>query len=212
MDEVLLEWVYQRRSSGLRVSRKVIFHNARAIHEQKCKLAQVPPSFIASNGYVQKFMAWNGRARRQRMRSKSFYSHSEIIAMDETAVWQEMLSSTTVDNVGEKSIRLRTTGHEKSSLGMPESKGRRDKAKTLYCLSGWQARNKTTKWRVQLQVPCGVFCQRMDERGPHSVYSGCKGFWESSPSIVGCWLGTHLNVILPTIQRRNFCASISTQL
>lgn len=38
--------------------------------------------------------------------------------MDETAVWQDMLSSTTVDNVGEKSIRLRTTGHEKSKVSV----------------------------------------------------------------------------------------------
>ena len=37
------------------------------------------------------------------------YSQSDIIAMDKTAVWQDMLSSTTVDNVGEKSISLKTT-------------------------------------------------------------------------------------------------------
>ena len=38
--------------------------------------------------------------------------------MDETAVWQDMLFSTTVDNVGEKSIRLKTTGHEKSNVSV----------------------------------------------------------------------------------------------
>ena len=142
MDEVLLEWVHQRRSGGLRVSRKMITHKVRAIYEQKCKTAQVPPSFIASNGYVQKFMARTGLSVRRRMtesqkdpdkliekligyilqvrrqRSKSSYSHSAIIAMDETAVWQDMLSSTTVDNVGEKSIRLKTTGHEKSKVSV----------------------------------------------------------------------------------------------
>ena len=38
--------------------------------------------------------------------------------MDKTAVWQDMLSSTTVENVGEKSIRLKTTGYEKSKFSI----------------------------------------------------------------------------------------------
>ena len=40
----------------------------------------------------------------------------DIIAMDETAVWFDMLSSTTVDKRGAKSVALKTTGHEKSHL------------------------------------------------------------------------------------------------
>ena len=34
------------------------------------------------------------------------------------AMSKDMLSSTTVDNVGEKSIRLKTTGHEKSKVSV----------------------------------------------------------------------------------------------
>ena len=120
----------------------MIAYKAWAIHEQKCKTARVPPSFIASNGWVLKFMARNGlsvrrrtnksqkdpdklidkiisyilQARRQRIKFQ--YNDSDIIAMDETAVWKDMLSSTTVDNVGEKSIRLKTTGHEKSKVSV----------------------------------------------------------------------------------------------
>ena len=127
----LLEWVHERRSSGLRVSRAMISHKARAIHEQKCKKGYASPSFIASNGWVQKFMTRNLLSVRRRttesqkdpdrlidyilqvrrQRARHSYSYSDIIAMDETAVWQDVLSSTTVDNVGEKSIRLKTTGH-----------------------------------------------------------------------------------------------------
>lgn len=33
-------------------------------------------------------------------------------------IWQDMLSSTTVDNVGEKSIRMKTTGHERSKVSV----------------------------------------------------------------------------------------------
>ena len=51
--------------------------------------------------------------------------------MDETAVWQDMLFSTTVDNVGEKSIRLKTKGHEKSKV--PVFLKQRQ---TVYCLWG----------------------------------------------------------------------------
>ncbi|KAL2102513.1 hypothetical protein ACEWY4_001681 [Coilia grayii] len=40
----------------------------------------------------------------------------DIIAMDETAVWLDMVGSTTVDTRGARSIPLKTTGHEKSHL------------------------------------------------------------------------------------------------
>ena len=37
-----------------------------------------------------------------------------MYAMDETACWMDMPSDTTVDNVGARSIPIKTTGHEKS--------------------------------------------------------------------------------------------------
>ena len=102
----------------------MISHKARAIHEQKCKAWQVSPSFIASNGWLLKCMARNGLSVRRRtteskkdpdkliayilqvrrQKSRHSYNHSDIIAMDDTAVWQDMLSSTTVDKAGENSI------------------------------------------------------------------------------------------------------------
>ena len=66
LEDELLEWIHERRSSGLRVSRAMISHKARAIHEQKCKARQVSPSFIASNGWLQKCMARNGLSVRRR--------------------------------------------------------------------------------------------------------------------------------------------------
>ena len=141
LEDGLLGWVHELRSSGLRVSRAMISHKARAIYEQKCKAGQISPSFIASNGWVNEFMARNGLFMRcritesqkepdglidkliadilqlRRQRNRHSYSHSDITAMDETAVWQDMLSSTTVNNVGEKSIRLKT-GHEKSKVSV----------------------------------------------------------------------------------------------
>ena len=61
--------------------------------------------------------------------------HSDIIAMHETAVWQDMLSSTAVDNMGEKSIRLKTTGYEKSKVSVCLT-AKADGTKAPSCLSG----------------------------------------------------------------------------
>lgn len=117
IEEVLLEWVHERRSNGFRVSRKMIRSKARFLHEEKCKEKEIPPTFTASIGWVQKFMSRHGlcirrkttesqkdpeklidklisyvlQARRRRV--KFSYNDSDIIAMDETAVWQDMLSN-----------------------------------------------------------------------------------------------------------------------
>ena len=65
---------------------------------------------------INKLIAYILQVRRQR--SRHSYSHSDIIAINETAVWQDMLSSATVDKAGESSIRLKTTGHEKSKVSV----------------------------------------------------------------------------------------------
>ena len=49
-----------------------------------------------------------------RLRVKFSYSDSDIIAMDKTAVWQDMLSNTTVDST----IAMKTTGHEKTKVSV----------------------------------------------------------------------------------------------
>lgn len=36
--------------------------------------------------------------------------------MDETAVWKDMLSSTTEDKVGNKTVSIKSTGHEKEKV------------------------------------------------------------------------------------------------
>ena len=60
IEEVLLEWVHKRRSNGFRVSRKMIRSKARFPQEEKCKEMELPPTFTASIGWVQKFMTRHG--------------------------------------------------------------------------------------------------------------------------------------------------------
>ena len=100
----------------------------------------MPPSFVASSGWLQRFMSRHGLAIRRkttesqkdpeklidkligyilqirRQRGKIAYHDKDIIAMDETAVWQDMVSNTMVDNIGESTIRLKTTDHEKQKF------------------------------------------------------------------------------------------------
>ena len=79
----------------------------------------------------------------RRQRTRHSYCHSDIIATDETAVWQDMLSSTTVDNVGEKSIRLKTTGHEKSKVSFRlTAKAEETKLKPFAVLPGAKRETK----------------------------------------------------------------------
>ena len=40
------------------------------------------------------------------------------MTMDETAVWQDMVSNTTVDNIGESTLRIKTTGHENTKVSV----------------------------------------------------------------------------------------------
>ena len=142
IEEVLLEWVHERRSNGFRVSRKMIRSKARFLHEEKCKEMELPPTFTASIGWVQKFMTRHGLCIRRkttesqkdpeklidkliayvlqarRLHIKFSYSDSDIIAMDETAVWQDMLSNTTVDSIGHNTIAMKATGHEKTKVSV----------------------------------------------------------------------------------------------
>ena len=49
----------------------------------------------------------------RRLSIKYKYPPSSIIPMDETSVWNDMVSNTTIDKQGMKSVCLKTIGHEK---------------------------------------------------------------------------------------------------
>ena len=52
----------------------------------------------------------------RKLRLKNLVQPSDIIAMDETAVWFDMIGNSTVEHKGARTIALKTTGHEKSRL------------------------------------------------------------------------------------------------
>ena len=139
MEETLLEWIIERRSKMLRVSRKIIRKKAVIIYAD---LKRVNPDrfdekFEATKGWLFKFMKRHNLSMRRktsvvqkdpdlliakivsyilrvrRIRIRYSYQPSDIIAFDETPVWADMVSNATVDVVGKKTVSMKTTGHEK---------------------------------------------------------------------------------------------------
>lgn len=113
----------------------------------------------------------------RRQRTRHSYCHSDIIATDETAVWQDMLSSTTVDNVGEKSIRLKTTGHEKSKVSFClTAKAEGTKLKPFVVLPG--AKRETKQLNEEFKNKCFVASSMngwMNEDVTHEWMQGLLG-------------------------------------
>ena len=56
IEENLLEWIYERRSKMLHVSRKMIRTKAKAIFDEKTDDPAVKESFVASRCWIQNFM------------------------------------------------------------------------------------------------------------------------------------------------------------
>ena len=55
----LAEWIYERRSNGLHVSRKLIMAKAKYFYESECDESE-KSLFVASNDWVSNFMRRNG--------------------------------------------------------------------------------------------------------------------------------------------------------
>lgn len=52
----------------------------------------------------------------RRLKCNFKYADANIIAIDETVVWKDMLSSTRVDEEGSKTVSIKTTGNEKEKV------------------------------------------------------------------------------------------------
>lgn len=128
LDTKLSEWIHSMRDNHNRVSRAMIRNKALEMYPT---LSDGGARFRASKGWLEKFLNRNGFSLRRRttMAQKdpdllteklvSFVdyvsktvvskriSEKDIIAMDETAVWFDMVSPTTIDVRGTKSVALK---------------------------------------------------------------------------------------------------------
>ena len=143
IEEHVLNWIHARRDNRLRVSRKLIMRKAKTLYDESVGDDECEKSaFVASRGWLEKFMKRNCLSLRQRttmaqkdpsqlinklvayvlevrrLTEQYKYAPESIIAMNETAVWADMVSSTTVDVTGKKEICLKTTGHEKVRISV----------------------------------------------------------------------------------------------
>lgn len=144
LEERIMDWITIRRASGLRVSRKLIMKKAQLLHQEMSTTEGVLENeeFKASRGWLEKFMRRNNLSLRRktsvaqkdpekliaklvsyviqtrRMQKAHNFQASQIIAMDETPVWSDMVSQTTVDGCGKKTITMKSTGHEKSRVSV----------------------------------------------------------------------------------------------
>ena len=128
--------------------------------------------FFASEGWLEMFMSRNGLSLRGRttqahntpeqiidkvisyilyvhqLKQRNNYDLDCIIAMNETAVWREMISNTTVTDKGAKSVVLKTTGHEKSKVTVTlAAKANGDKLKPYIVFPGHKREVQNTKKR-----------------------------------------------------------------
>ena len=141
VENQVLEWIYDRREKHLRVSCVLIMKKAKAIYDELPD-SQKSESFVASRGWLEKFMRRHGLSLRRRtsigqkdpqqlinrlvsyviharrMQMRCNFKASQIYAMDETPVWQDMVGSTTVSKVGSQDVVLKSTGHEKARVSV----------------------------------------------------------------------------------------------
>ena len=140
LERKVLEWILDRRSKGLCVSRVLIMKKTTIIYSNMEDNNDA--EFSASRGWCENFMRRNGLSLRRktfvcqkdpemviskliayvlrirRLRLQHNYTMGNIYAMDETPVWSNMASSSTVDKTGSKTGPLKSTGHKKSCVSV----------------------------------------------------------------------------------------------
>ena len=132
---------------------------AAKFQEQKEKEDPNITKLTFSQGWLEKFMNRNGLSVRRRtteaqkspdqlidklcayilkirrLRMKMNYELKNIFAMDETAVWNDMISNTTVEKHGAYTVNLKSNGHEKSKITVCSTATADSGEKSLYlCL------------------------------------------------------------------------------
>ena len=135
----LLAWITEKRNNGLSILPSLV--RLKALELAKSKKYGIPEGhFKAGNHWCQRFMKRNGLSLRQKttlaqrlpddyeekivrfhryiidLRNEHSYPLHLIANMDETPLTFDMPPNRTINNVGEKTIKIRTTGNEKNRV------------------------------------------------------------------------------------------------
>ncbi len=124
MEEVLAAWIEQQRGRHLRVTRTAIQRNAVELYDGNGE-------FTASRGWLEKFLKRNSFSLRRKttvsqrlpqdqipnvsllLHSSCEEDENEYGNMDETPLWLDMPVDIIVSRIGERSVSVCTTGHDK---------------------------------------------------------------------------------------------------
>ena len=175
LDCELTEWIVAKRTENLCVTRKQIRQKALESANEKGNT-----DFKASEGWCTKFMKRNGfcirrkTSQSQRLPSElcdkivQFFTYDRqyfktfpkiqehnIVAMDETSVLLENVSSSTVTSKGEKAVVMKTTGHEKAAVTVlltGRSNGKRCIPTIIFAGKGCTKMDKELKSRRDIKV------------------------------------------------------------
>lgn len=171
LEKQVLEWVLERRTKGLRVSHILIMKKALIFFKEMDNIDD--SEFNASKGWCDNFMRRNGLSLRQktsvpdmvisklvayvlrirRLRLQNNYSMNNIYAMDKTPVWLDMVSSTTIESTGSKTVTLKSTGHEKNWVSVClTAKANSEKLKPFIVFKG--AKRKVEKLNKEFSGKC----------------------------------------------------------
>ena len=178
LEEELVLWIHGMRSKMLHVSRKMIMFKAKKMMDEK-KHRSCNSTFIRckQGGWGEKFMKRHGFSLRRktttaqkdpsllvdrlvafgvhvrRLQKVYSYAESAIVAMDETPVWSDMISNTTVEITGSKDVPMKSTGHEKVRvLCLSGGEIGRYRMQAIYCFCRCQKRIEITERRVSEKV------------------------------------------------------------
>ncbi len=137
LESTLTQWIHHMRGRNLRVSRKMICVKAKELYAGVGDRRD-GEVFRATRGWLSRFLRRNNFSLRRRttvaqkdapieklanfvvfssrhIESKNIQP-ANIIAMDETAVWFDMIGNSTVNARGARSVSVKTTGHEKARV------------------------------------------------------------------------------------------------
>ena len=220
MEETLLEWIMERRLKMLCVSRKIIRKKALLIYEDLKHTApdRYDENFDATTGWLFKFMKRNNLSLRRktsvaqkdpnlliskivsyilrvrRLRMKYSYQKSDIIAFDETPVWTDMVSDTTVDVVGKKTVSMKTTGHEKCHVTAGLA-AKSDGTKLKPIIVFKEAKREVEQLQKEYKNKCFIATSTNGWMNTDLTLSWVNTVLGNFHSGDDCWPGIHMNVI-----------------
>ena len=174
VDAKVLTFYENSRNKKLRVNRKRLKLYAMQVHREMVENGELESKvpFNAAGGWVVMFIRRNALSERrsttasQRLpeeyREKSIrfirgvaqarerfsFGDHKIIACDETGIWLDAVSKTTVAEKGAK-VQVRSTGHEKERVKRPDNaliKKYKGKAVIMYEGAGWMNEKLTISY------------------------------------------------------------------